>query len=242
MQIFIAGDSTASIKLENKRPETGWGEMIHFYLSEDVKIINKAQNGRSTKSFLMEERLLEIEPLFKKGDYLFIQFGHNDSKKESIERYASPIEYKKNLKVFVDTARSKGVIPIIFSSVSRRNFLKDNKTIDLYAVGKYPSYAREVSKKEEVIFVDMFSKTKELYEYLGYEMSKKLFLKFKPNIHPNYLKGVDDNTHFNYLGAKVIASLVAEELSKINSPIKIKVLKDKLLSFEEIKTLILKTK
>lgn len=238
MKIFIAGDSTASIKEIDKRPETGWGEKLHLYFNEPIKIINSAQNGRSTKSFINESRLWEIEKQFKKNDYLFIQFGHNDEKEEKPERYTTPKEYKENLKTFVAAARNKDVIPVIMTSVSRRKFLNDNKTIDPFAIGKYPTYAIEVAEEENVLCLDLFKKTKELYEYLGFEESKKLFLKFKPNIHPNYLEGIDDNTHFNDLGATIIASLVAEEIYNSDLSLKKYIDESKLLTFINIKNMI----
>lgn len=235
MRIFIAGDSTASIKEKHARPETGWGEKLSLYFNKKIEIINGAQNGRSTKTFIEEGRLLDIEKEIKVGDYLIVQFGHNDEKVDYPERYASPKVYKRNLKLFIEVARNNGATPIIFSSVSRRRFLEDKKTIDPSAIGKYPSYAKEVAEEQNILFIDMFQKSKELYEYLGFELSKKLFLKFKANEHPNYPNGIDDDTHFNDFGAKVIASMVAEELAKLNSPINMIIEKNKLLSFPNIK-------
>lgn len=238
MKIFIAGDSTASIKEYNKRPETGWGEKLALYLNDDIEIVNEAQNGRSTKSFIEEERLSKIERNFNLNDYLLIQFGHNDEKIDKPERYTTPLEYKENLKTFINKAKNKGVIPIVITSVSRRKFLDDFKTIDPYAIGKYPLYAIEVAKEENIIVLDLFSITKKLYEYLGFELSKRLFLKLHPNENLNYPNGIDDNTHFNELGALIIASLVSEELSKTKLEISKKIDKSKLLSFEEIKKIL----
>lgn len=215
MNIYIAGDSTASIKENNKRPETGWGEKLNIFFCENVSIINKAQNGRSTKSFIAEKKLDEIANLIKKDDFLIIQFGHNDEKIDNPERYANKLDYKNNLKQFIKAAKNKGATPIILTSVSRRKFLEDKKTIDPLAIGNYPSYALEVAKEENVLHIDIFNRSKKLYEILGYEKSKKLFLKLKPFTNDNYLEGIDDNTHFNDLGALIIASLIAEELSKL---------------------------
>lgn len=238
MKIFIAGDSTASIKEVDKRPETGWGEKLKDYLISDLEIFNRAMNGRSTKSFLDEGRLEEMIPYFSKGDYLLIQFGHNDSKIENPIRYASPVDYQKNLKFFIDTAKKSGVLPIILSSVTRRNFLEDNKTIDPNAVGEYPNLAQQVALKENVIFLDIFKKSKLLLEELGFDDSKKLFLQLDENINSNYPLGIIDNTHFNDLGAKVIASIILEELVKYQLPLSDKVNKTKLLSLEKIKNMI----
>lgn len=234
MQIFIAGDSTASIKEINKRPETGWGEKLHLFLKQDVNIVNAAKNGRSTKSFLDEGRLDVIERQFNKGDYLIIQFGHNDEKIDNPERYASPVDYQQNLKTFINAARKKGVTPIILSSVSRRIFMNDNKTIANDAIGIYPALAKELSIEENVLFVDMFKVSKNLYEYLGYKNSKSLFLQIEKNEHINYPNGIIDNTHFNDLGGYIIASLIVEELYKLNTNLKKYVLVEKILTKEEI--------
>lgn len=234
MKIFIAGDSTASIKELDKRPETGWGEKISLYFKEDVTIVNAAQNGRSTKSFLNEGRLKAIEKEFVSGDYLIIQFGHNDEKIENVERYASPKDYQKNLEIFIESAKAKGVTPIILSSVSRRMFLDDKKTLDINAIGIYPRLALEVAKANKVLSFDIFKKSQKLYEELGFEDSEKLFLKLKKGVHSNYPLGIDDNTHFNDLGALIIASIIAEELLITKLPID----KDKLLSLTKIKELI----
>lgn len=234
MKIFIVGDSTASIKEENKRPETGWGEKISLFLKGEIEIINAAQNGRSTKSFLDEGRLDVIERQFNKGDYLIIQFGHNDEKIDNPERYASPVDYQQNLKTFINAARKKGVTPIILSSVSRRKFINNNQ-VDPLAIGKYPLYAKKVAEEKKVLFIDMFQKSKELYEYLGLELSKKLFLKLNPKENPNYPFGINDDTHFNELGAEVIASQVAEEILKLNSEIMSIIDEDAILDIKSLK-------
>lgn len=216
MNIFIAGDSTAAIKQEDKRPESGWGEKLNLYLEDSVTIKNFAVNGRSTKSFINEGLLDKMVNDFNRNDYLIVQFGHNDGKVNDLTRYTNYDEYMKNLSTFVDKSISKGVTPIIFSSVSRRKFLDDNYTIDPNAVELYPLYAKEFAKTNNVLFVDMFKLSQELYTKLGFELSKKLFLQIEPNTHLNYLDGVIDNTHFNETGATIIASIVVSELLKLN--------------------------
>src|SRR6478735_6500925 len=116
--IFIAGDSTAASKLPEKRPETGWGEMLQQYFdTKKVVVDNRAQNGRSTKTFISEGRWQAIVDAVKKGDYVFIQFGHNDESKEKGERYTPPADYRTNLSRFVDDVRAKGGNPVLLTPV-----------------------------------------------------------------------------------------------------------------------------
>jgi lysophospholipase L1-like esterase len=229
--IHIIGDSTASIKLDEKRPEHGWGELIHVYFNQDVVIKNYAKNGESTKSFKDRGLFSEAVKHFKPGDYLIIQFGHNDSKIIDPEKFTEPIStYQANLKFYVDEARKLMVEPIIFSSISRRYFISE-KILEKRTVGLYPYAAERFAKNYGVKFIDMYSNTYKLYEYLKDTNSRKMFMHLLPNTHKNYPNGLTDNTHLNNYGARVIASLVAENLyrSKQTKDLKPYILKSKLL-------------
>ena len=119
--IFLAGDSTMAPKQADKRPETGWGEKLEAHFKDGtVKVENRAMNGRSTTSFIAEGRWQAIVDALQKGDYAFIQFGHNDQKKDKPGVYASPEDYKANLARFIAEARAKGATPVLMTSVSRR--------------------------------------------------------------------------------------------------------------------------
>ena len=144
--IFIAGDSTAAEKLPEKRPETGWGEKFgQFFKDGKVKIENRAMNGRSTKTFISENRWQAIVDDLKKGDYVFIQFGHNDRSKEKGERYTPPEDYRKNLIKFIGEVRAKKANPVLLTPVMRRRFDKDGKFYDTH--GEYPDIVRAVAKE-----------------------------------------------------------------------------------------------
>lgn len=237
MTIHIIGDSTASIKLDEKRPEHGWGEFLHLFLMKDVQIMNYAKNGESTKSFKDRKLFLEVTKNFKKGDYLFIQFGHNDSKVIDPEKYTQPFgTYQANLKYFVDKANEHDVTPIIFSSISRRYFVSDKK-LEKHTIGLYPKAAMWFAKNHDIKHIDMYTKTHKLYTYLTDDLSKRMFMHLLPNEHPNYPLGLIDNTHLKENGAKVIASLVAESLykSKQTKAFKHLVLKDQLYRKVDIK-------
>src|SRR5687767_4557480 len=152
--IFRAGDSTMAPKQADKRPETGWGEMLGQHFREGtVRIENRAVNGRSTKTFISEGRWQAIVDDLKKGDYVFIQFGHNDSSKEKGERYTPPEDYRNNLVRFVEEVRTKGGNPVLFTPVMRRRFDKVGKFYDTH--GEYPAIVRGVAKEKKAPLIDM---------------------------------------------------------------------------------------
>lgn len=207
--VFIAGDSTAALKGASEKPMTGWGEYLGDYFSPSVRVDNRAINGRSTKSFLAEGRLEAIAKDFQPGDYLFIQFGHNDGKQEDPARYADPDgAYRSNLLRFVEAARRGGGTPVLLTSVSRRKF-DANGELDPLAVGPYPEVMKEVAAAERVPLLDIFSASQQLYKALGEDGSRHLFMHLPERVHPNYPDGIRDDTHFSDTGARHIARLVA---------------------------------
>ncbi|MFN2578195.1 MAG: rhamnogalacturonan acetylesterase [Pyrinomonadaceae bacterium] len=207
--VFLAGDSTMAQKLPEKRPETGWGEMLgQFFKDGKVTIENRAQNGRSTRTFISEGRWQAIVDALQPGDYVFIQFGHNDESKEKMDRYTPPADYRNNLIRFVSEARAKKATPVLLTPVMRRRFDREGKLQDTH--GEYPDIVRSVAAEYKVALIDMHHRSAALLTKYGAEDSKKLFLQLKPDESPNYPKGIEDNTHFNPLGAKVMARLVAE--------------------------------
>lgn len=212
--IYIAGDSTAARKAASESPMTGWGEFLHGHVGPEVRIENRAVNGRSTRSFLAEGRLAMIEQDFKAGDFLLIQFGHNDQKIEDPARYTDPdTEYRENLKVFIDSARSRGGFPLLLTSVSRRRFTVEGEP-DPEAVGPYPQAMREVAAETGTPLLDIFASSQQLYRSMGVHASIQLFMHLPPGSHPNYPDGIADDTHFSQAGAQRIASLVAEAMEQ----------------------------
>jgi lysophospholipase L1-like esterase len=201
-------------KTEDKRPETGWGEKLEAHFrSGSVKVENRAMNGRSTKSFIDEGRWQKIIDDLQKGDWVFIQFGHNDQKKESADRYASPEDYRKNLIRFVDEVKAKGGNPLLLTPVVRRRFDKDGKFYDTH--GEYPGVVRTVAHEYKVPLIDMHKLSEAVIVRYGVEGSKGLFLQLKPGENANYPKGVEDNTHFSPLGAEEMATGAVVELRRM---------------------------
>lgn len=214
IKIFLAGDSTIAIKDTKAFPETGWGmPFVHFWDST-VTVVNKAKNGRSTKTFLSEGLWKSIMNEAKEGDYVIIQFGHNDESVEKKERYATPDTFKMNLNRFIKETKEKKATPILFTPVSRRKFDKDGKAVATHE--QYSALVREVATETGVLFIDLDEKSKALYQQFGPEHSKLLFLQLQPGEHPNYPEGKNDNTHFNELGARLIAQLVLKELRNLD--------------------------
>lgn len=207
--VYLAGDSTMAQKYADKRPETGWGEMLQQYFDAGkVKIENRAVNGRSTKTFISENRWQSIVDNLEKGDHVFIEFGHNDAAKSRVERYTPPDEYRKNLIGFVEDVRGKKAIPVLLTPVMRRRFNEKGEFYDSH--GEYPEIVRAVAKEYKVPLIDMHRKSEAVIKKYGAEDSKKLFLILAKGESPNYPNGLDDNTHFSPLGAEEMAKLAVE--------------------------------
>ena len=212
--IFLAGDSTMAQKLPEKRPETGWGEMLGEYFRVGKVIIdNRALNGRSTRTFISEGRWQAIVDALRPGDYVFIQFGHNDESKEKTDRYTPPADYRTNLIKFVSEVRAKKATPVLLTPVMRRRFDKEGQLQDTH--GEYPDIVRSVAAEYKVALIDMHRSSAAVLAKYGAEESRKLFLQLKPGENLNYPKGIEDNTHFNPLGAKVMARLAADGIREL---------------------------
>jgi lysophospholipase L1-like esterase len=214
ISIFLAGDSTVAINYDATFPQTGWGQMLHKFIRSNVIIKNHAINGRSTKSFIDEGRLTVISKEITAGDFLFIQFGHNDEK-DVFERHTDPdTTYKDNLKLFINVAKKNGATPVLISSVTRRTFCSDGKIINTH-IGYYEAIS-ELAKDLSISYIDLFMKSKILLEELGDEKSKELFLWLNPGEYENFKAGITDNTHFTQKGANEIAKLIIEGVKEEN--------------------------
>ncbi|MBD1379407.1 rhamnogalacturonan acetylesterase [Metabacillus arenae] len=214
--IFIAGDSTASTYPENRAPQAGWGQVLNHFFTDDIKIVNEAASGRSSKSFIKEERLNMIAKKIKEKDYLFIQFGHNDAKKD--ERYTEPFtDFKYYLNQFIDVALNIGAIPLLITPVQRRSFDLNGNFEETH--GDYPEAVIQVGKERNVSVIDLAERSKRYFEKLGYKESKKIFLWLDQGNHSNYPDGVQDNTHFCLDGAIEISRLIVEGIRELHFPI-----------------------
>lgn len=210
--IYIAGDSTVQNCTPEYYPQAGWGRLFYKYFKETVKVDNHAMGGRSAKSFIREERLDKIFELIKEGDYLFIQFGHNDEKLPG--GFADPRgTYKAYLKYYIDGARERGAIPVLFTPVNRRRFDLNGNFFMTH--GAYPDAVKELGRELSAPVVDLCSLSKDLYIKLGVEKSKELHLYLEKGESPNYPDGSRDDTHYNQYGGFVLAGIIAEEIKRM---------------------------
>jgi len=215
--IWLVGDSTMSIKEKSAYPETGWGMPFAVFFDSTVSINNVAQNGRSTKSFIEEHRWQYVMDNLHAGDYVLIQFGHNDEVKEKVGRYTTPEEFSNNLERFVKDVRSKNATPVLITPVARRKFDSSGNIMDTHQ--QYAQLVRDVAKKDNVALIDLDKKSMELLQQTGVENSKLFFNYLKPGEHPNYPDGKEDDTHFNELGARKMAELVLHEMQNQQLPL-----------------------
>ena len=174
LTIFLAGDSTMSIKEIKAYPETGWGMPFVNFWDSTVSVVNRAKNGRSTKSFISEGLWKSIMDEARPGDYVFIQFGHNDESVEKKERYSTPEQYKANLVKFISETRNLKAHPVLLTPVTRRKFDKEGRMMETHEV--YSKLVREVAASEQVPLIDLDNKSRDLLQEFGEENSKLLFL------------------------------------------------------------------
>jgi pectinesterase len=209
--IFIAGDSTAADKQPEDRPETGWGEQLQaFFDPSEVRVANHARNGRSTRTFIEEGRWQALLDEVAAGDYVLIQFGHNDQSESKPDRYTPPDQFRANLVRFVEDVRAKDATPVLMTPVVRRRFDEQGRFYDVHGV--YPDLTRSVAEMYDVPLLDAHRRSEAVLREAGEEGSKALFLLLDPGEYPNYPEGLDDNTHFSPRGADVMAGLVAEAM------------------------------
>ncbi|NLD48759.1 MAG: carbohydrate-binding protein [Clostridiaceae bacterium] len=206
--IYIAGDSTVQTYNASYYPQAGWGQMISKYFTSDVLFVNKAIGGRSSKNFVTEGRLDEILNIIQPGDYLFVQFGHNDATISNPDRYAAPYTtYKEYLAKYIDGARAKGAIPVLITPVARLNY--KNNTF----VNDFPDYCtamKQVSQEKNCMIIDLMTKSLNYYQSIGYNQTYKLYM---------VSSNGTDYTHFTEGGATQIARLVSEGVKEINTGI-----------------------
>jgi DNA sulfur modification protein DndE len=216
--IFLCGDSTMADKLPIDAPETGWGMIFPSYFMDIVSIENHAVNGRSTKSFRTLGHWQKVANKLKKGDWVLLQFGHNDAKKDDTARYAPPEDYRKNLVRYIEEIQAKGANPILITPVMRRKFDEQGKFIDLH--GDYPAVVKALGQEYHLPVLDLHKKSQQIIENHGVEGSKVIFMHYGGGIYSKFPKGIKDDTHFSRYGASLMASAVVEALFETNSHLK----------------------
>lgn len=209
--VYIIGDSTVET---GAHPFYGWGgQLAQFLPRGDWAVVNRAIGGRSTKSFLAENRFDCVRSSMKADDLLLIGFGHNDEKDDAL-RHTDPFTtFQEMLMVYVNAAREVGAIPVLVTSTVRNYFVGTDTEYDLlYTHGEYPLAMRTLCAREHIALVDLKKRTRELLIGLGPIKSKERFVHLAPGEHPSYPDGHQDKTHFFQAGAQEIAAIVANEL------------------------------
>jgi lysophospholipase L1-like esterase len=210
LNVFMAGDSTMADKpLVPANAERGWGQLLPICFVPEVRVENYAANGRSSKSFRAEGKWKIILDRLKPGDYVIIQFGHNDEKSDEA-RHTEPLgSFAKNLRRFIAEVRERNGLPILATPVARRVF-KDGKLEDTH--GDYPAATRKVAEEEKVPLLEMNTKSMDLLTKLGPDLSLKLFNHLADGEFDTKPKAQSDNTHFNAFGASRMCDLALEEI------------------------------
>ena len=215
-RLFLIGDSTCAAKRPAEAPETGWGMVLPELLTDGVKVVNRALNGRSTRSFRTQGHWQKIQEELRPGDFVLIQFGHNDQKESDTSRYAAPqTDYRSNLTRYVAETRAKGATPVLLTPVSRRKFSESGQFIDQH--GEYPGVVRELARQLNVPLIDLHKTSMDELARQGPQASERMFLHFGGDYYPNLPKGKADNTHFSPYGAAVMAGLVADGLRGVET-------------------------
>lgn len=211
--LFLVGDSTcANKKLDKENPERGWGQLFQALVDTTLKVDNHAVNGRSTKSFRAEGRWQRVLDAMQEGDYVFIEFGHNDQKISDSTRYSSPEQYGENLRRYVREVREKGGRPVLLTPIVRRHW---REGVLVASHGDYPAVMRRIAHEEQVPWIDMEAITREWVSELGDEASRDYFMWVEPGTCPLYPDGRKDDTHLNVRGAHVVARMVAREVQSL---------------------------
>lgn len=212
VKIWLIGDSTMANKEVKAFPETGWGMPFSYFFDSTVTVDNRAKNGRSTRTFIEEGRWKSVVENLNEGDYVMIQFGHNDEVPTK-KSYTPEDQFKANLAKFITEARNKKAIPVLITPVARRKFDLTGKIEETHAI--YTQLVKDVAKEYDVPLIDLDEKSQELFQQFGPENSKWLFNYTSPGEHPNYPAGHKDDTHFNELGARKIAEIVLAQIKNL---------------------------
>jgi lysophospholipase L1-like esterase len=212
--IFLCGNST--VVDQDNEPWASWGQMITRFFDDQVCVANYAESGESANTFIAAGRLKKALSQMKAGDYLFMEFGHNDQKQKGPGKGAY-YSFMTSLKTFINEARARGAHPILVTPTQRRSFDERGKIKDTHE--DYPEAMKWLAHKENVPLIDLNSMTRVLYEAMGVENSKKAFVHYPANTYPGQTKALEDNTHFNPYGAYQIAQCILQGIVDQRMPL-----------------------
>lgn len=220
LRITIIGDSTVCNYGASKYPQTGWGQVLHlFFAPGSVTINNRAIGGRSTRSFYQEGRWAEIVPNLQTGEYVFIQFGHNDRDYSKAERYTDTTDYKEYLRKYVKESRAKGAVPVLISPMNMNAWNGSTvRTVFREGANNYRGAMMNVAEELTVPFIDLEQKSVALQKRMGQEYCAKfIYFGLDANEYPNFPGGMSDGTHFQEMGANFMAKFVCEGIDELKT-------------------------
>ncbi|MFG6357657.1 MAG: rhamnogalacturonan acetylesterase [Acetatifactor sp.] len=213
--IFWAGDSTVQTNDYSTYPQTGIGQVFSLFINKDYRVENHGKNGRSTKSFIDEGRLREIEERIGERDFLFIQFGHNDEKSEDPSRYTEPFSgFVRNLERFIQVARERGAYAVLITPLERRRFDGDG-ILEPSLHEDYVTAMKQTAEKSGVPLIDLCGMSREALEQAGEQESRKWYMFFPEGAYREHPQESRDNTHLRYEGAVLYGSLIARGLREL---------------------------
>lgn len=216
--LYVIGDSTAAAYPESRHPLTGWAQVLQEEFDASKLVVDdRARSGRSTKSYIDEGAWGQVEALLKPGDYVFIQFGHNDAKDYDPARYTDPEStFRDNLRTFVSETRAKGATPVLLTPIQRNRPSEESVATQM----KYVAAMHAVADGSGVPLIDMNRLTKALFDRLGDRTTTALFMNLEPGVWPNHPEGLSDNTHLRRDGARAISRLAAQAIAQTGLPLK----------------------
>ncbi len=224
--VFLCANST--VVDQDYEPWIGWGQMFPRYFNDKVCVANYAESGETATGFLARGRLAKLLTQAKKGDYVFMEFGHNDQKERG-KGVGPYLNFTDNLKKFLNQIRAIGANPVFVTPTQRRSFDENGKIQETH--GEYPNAMRKLAKEENVPLIDLHNYTRTLYETVGVEPSRHIFVQYPANTFPNQPKKLEDNTHFNPYGGTQIVQCVVYGMKQINLPL-VKYLRDDVPNYD----------
>ncbi|MBP5171312.1 MAG: rhamnogalacturonan acetylesterase [Bacteroidales bacterium] len=212
--VFLCGNST--VVDQDNEPWASWGQVIPACFTDQVCIANFAESGEAANTFISARRLQKIEQMIKPGDYVFVEFGHNDQKQKGPGRGAYT-SFWNSMRQFVEMARAHGATPVLLTPTQRRSFGPDGRIEDTHL--DFPQATRDLAREMQVPLIDLHAMTRTLYEALGVEASKRAFVHYPAGSWPGQTADLADNTHFNPYGATQVAKCVVQGIRQAGLPL-----------------------
>jgi lysophospholipase L1-like esterase len=214
--VWLIGDSTMANKEIKAYPETGWGMPFSNFFDSTIVVDNRAKNGRSTQSFINEKLWQPVVDNMAAGDYVLVQFGHNDEVPTK-KTYTTEEQFRNNLVRYVNETRAKKAFPVLITPVARRKFDSSGHVVGTHEV--YSEIVRSVAAQLQVPLIDLDKKSQVMLQQFGPENSMLVYNHLQPGEHPNYPEGKADDTHFSELGARKMAEIVLQEIRNLKLPL-----------------------